>query len=169
MRLTQINLFGKHDKVLYFIDRKVGEELRQKSLEGWKDTKFAWAVECGNKNSFSGYAPINLKGERISMFDEERTVKTFDTKDKAEEYVKGLLEKAAYYAKRLAEDYANAQEKEERNNAINKTIRDIEEFSGSRFSVLSDFTFDMLTGNCGLKSSECILDEYGYKIIQCIA
>ena len=61
------------------------------------------------------------------------------------------------------------QEKEERNNAIDKTIRDIEEFSGSRFSVLSDFTFDMLTGDYELKSSECILDEYGYKIIQCIA
>ncbi len=39
--IKQINFFGKHDKVLYFIDRKVGEELRQKSLEGWKDTKFA--------------------------------------------------------------------------------------------------------------------------------
>lgn len=75
--IKQINLFGKYDKVLYFIDRKVGEELRAKSLEGWKDTKFAWTVECGNKNSFSGYAPINSKGERISMFDEDRTVKTF--------------------------------------------------------------------------------------------
>lgn len=167
--IKQVNLFGKHDRVLYFIDRKVGEELRQKSLEGWKDTNFAWTVECGNKNSFSGYAPINLKGERISMFDEDRAVKTFTTKDEADQYIKGLLEKAAYYAKKLAEDYANAQEKGERNSAIDKTIKDIEDFSGPRFSVLSDFTFDMLTGNCELKSSECMLDEYGYKVIQCIA
>lgn len=39
--INQFNFFGKHDRVLYFIDRKVGEELRAKSLEGWKDTKFA--------------------------------------------------------------------------------------------------------------------------------
>lgn len=166
--IKQINFFGKHGKVLYFIDRKVGEELRQKSLEGWKDTKFAWAVECGNKNSFSGYAPINLKGERISMFDEERTVKTFDTKDKAEEYVKGLLEKAAFYAKRLANRYHEAEE-DEKENVIDQTIKDINEFAGTQFSVLSDFVFDMLTGDCELKSFECTLDEYGYKIIQCIA
>lgn len=167
--IKQINLFGKHDKVLYFLDREVGEELRKKSLEGWKDTKFAWTVECGNKNSFSGYSPINQKGERISVFDEDRTVKIFDTKDKAEEYVKGLIERAAYYAKRLANAYQNAKEKEEKNNVIDQTIKDIEAFTGSRFSVLSDFVFDMLTGDCELKSYDCVLDEYGYKIIQCIA
>lgn len=167
--IKQINLFGKHDRVLYFLDRKVGEELRQKSLEGWKDTKFAWTVECGNKNSFSGYSPINQKGERISIFDEERTVKTFDTKDKAEEYVKGLMERAAYYAKRLANAYQNAKEKEEKNNVIDQTIKDIEAFTGSRFSILSDFVFDMLTGECELKTYDCVLDEYGYKIVQCIA
>lgn len=166
--IKQLNLFGKHDRVLYFIDRKVGEELRAKSLEGWKDTKFGWAVECGNKNSFSGYAPINLKGKRISMFDEDRTVKTFDTKDKAEEYVKCLLEKAAYYAKRLANRYHEAEE-DKKGNVIDQTIKDINEFAGTQFSVLSDFVFDMLTGDCELKSFECTLDEYGYKIIQCIA
>ncbi len=166
--IQQINLSGKHDKVLYFLDRKIGEELRQKSLEGWKDTKFAWTVECGNKNRFSGYSPINQKGERISMFDEDRTVKSFDTKDNAEQYVKELLERAAYYAKRLANDYQNVKEKEEKNSAIDQTIKDIEDFTGSRFSVLSDFVFDMLTENCEFKSDECVLDEYGYKIIQCI-
>lgn len=83
----------KYYKVLYFIDRKVGEELRQKSLEGWKDTKFAWAIECGSKNNFFGNTPINLKGERTSIFSKDRTVKLFATKDKAEEYIKSLLEK----------------------------------------------------------------------------
>lgn len=138
-------------------------------MEGWKDTEFAWPVECGNKNSFSGYLPINQNCERISMFDEDRTVKSFDTKDDAEQYVKELLEKAAYYTKRLANNYQNAKEKEEKDSAIEQIIKDIEEFTGSRFSVLSDFVFDMLTGDCGLKSDECVLDEYGYKVIQCIA
>ena len=32
-----------------------------------------------------------------------------------------------------------------------------------------DFVYDMLTGDCKLKSDECNLDEMGYKIIQCIA
>lgn len=166
--IEQVNFFGKHEKVLYFVDRKVGEELRKKTLDGWKDVKFAWAVECGYKNSFSGYSQINQKGEKISIFNEDRTVKTFDTKDKAEEYVKSLMEMATYYAKRLTNAYQNTKGKEEKNNIIDQTIKDIEKYTGTKFSVLRDFVYDMLTEDCKLKSSECTLDEYGYKIIQCI-
>lgn len=120
------------------------------------------------------YRPIGKLFKKLwddakgSMFDEDRTVKTFDTKDKAEEYVKGLLGKAAYYAKRLANRYHEAEE-DKKGEVIDQIIKDINEFTGTQFSVLSDFVFDMLTKNCELKSFECTLDEYGYKIIQCIA
>lgn len=166
--IKSMQMFGRHDKVLYFLDRTIGEELRKKSLDGWKDTKFGWTIEYGNKNSFSGYSMINKKMERISIFDEEYKPMIFDTEEAAKEYVEGLIEKARYYAKRLANNLVNVSEGEERGRIIDETIREIDEYAGAKLSILSDFTFDMLTGDCKLKSSECNLDNMGYKVIQWI-
>lgn len=167
--IKTIQLFGRHDSLVYFLDRTIGEELRKKSLDGWKDTKFCWAIECGNKNSFSGYSMLNTKMEKISMVDEEHKPMTFDTEEAAKRYVESLIEKAKYYAKRLANNLVNVSDKAERDRLIDETISEIDEYAGTKFSVLSDFTFDMLTDDCKLKSSECDLDEMGYKIVQCIA
>lgn len=166
--IKSIQLFGRHDSVLYFLDRTIGEELRKKSLDGWKDTKFGWEIECGNKNSFSGYSMLNKKMEKISIIDEEHKPMTFDTEEAAKRYAEGLIEKAKYYAKRLANNLVNVSEKAERDRLIDETISEIDEYAGTKFSVLSDFTFDMLTDDCKLKSSECDLDEMGYKIVQCV-
>lgn len=166
--ISSMKFIGRIDKVLYFLDRKTGEELRQKSLEGWKDTKFGWAIECGNKNSFLGYSMLNKKNEQISVFDKDRNPMTFDTEEAAKRYVEGLIEIAKYYAKRLANKLANVSEEEERNRIIDEAIREIDEYAGTKFSILSDFAFDMLTGDCKLKSFECNLDKIGYKIVQCI-
>lgn len=166
--ISSMKFIGRIDKVLYFLDRTIGEELRQKSLDGWKDTKFGWAIECRNKNSFSGYSMLNKKMERISMFDEERKPMTFDTEEAAKQYAEYLIERAKYYAKRLANKLVNVSEEEERNRIIDETIREIDEYAGTKFSILSDFAFDMLTGDCKFKSPECNLDEMGYKIVQCI-
>lgn len=166
--ISSTQLFGKHDNVVYFLDRTIGEELRKKSLNGWKDTKFGWAIECGYKNSFSGYSMLNKKMERIFMFDEECKPMTFDTEEAAKQYVEGLIERAKYYAKRLANKLANVSEEEERNRIIDEAIREIDEYAGTKFSILSDFAFDMLPGDCKLKSFECNLDKMGYKIVQCI-
>jgi len=85
--ISTYNIFGEHIVVEYFIDRFVGDELRAKSIDGWKDAKFAWIIKCGNKNSFSGYAPINDKGERTSMFDENRKPKIFNTEEEAKKFI----------------------------------------------------------------------------------
>lgn len=167
--IKSYNLFGRVDKVVYFIDRTVGEELRQKFLEGWKDTKFGWAIECGNKNSFSGYSMLNKKTERISVFDEERTPISFDSKEEAARYVEDLIERARYYAKRLANKLSGIVDENERGKIIDATMDEIEEYTGTKFSIIQDFAFDMLTGNCKLKAFECNLDEMGYNVIQCIA
>ena len=166
--IKSVQMVGRHDSVLYFLDRTIGEKLRQKFLDGWKDTKFGWAIECGNKNSLSGYSMLNKKMERISMLDEERKPMTFDTEEDAKRYVEGLIERAKYYAKRLANNLTNVSEEEERNRIIDETIREINEYAGAKFSILSDFTCDMLTGDCKLKSSECNLNNMGYNVIQCI-
>ena len=48
---------------------------------------------------------------------------------------------------------------------------EIEEYTGTKFSVLMDFVFDMLTDdsdNLKIKNESCNLDEIGYRIIQYI-
>jgi hypothetical protein len=45
---------GKIIRVSYFLDRKTGEEVRKKTLEGWKDTKISYVVKFYYKNSMFG-------------------------------------------------------------------------------------------------------------------
>ena len=54
---------------------------------------------------------------------------------------------------------------EDRNPMIFDTKESADD-TKTKFSIISDFTFDMLTGNCEPKSSEYSLDEMGYKVIQ---
>lgn len=178
--IKSIQLFGRHDSVVYFLDRTIGEELRKKSLNGWKDTKFGWAIECGSKNSYSGYSMLNEKMEKISEFDKDRNPMTFNTEEAAKLYLEGLIERAKYYAERLVNNLANVSEQEERNRIIAETIKEINEYAQTKFSVLLDFTFDMidskakrnifssLTAEDKLKSFECHFDKMGYEIVQCI-
>ena len=166
--IQSVKLFGRIDKVIYFLDRKVGEELRQKSLAGWKDTKFGWTIECGYKNSFAGYSMLNKNNERISAFDEERTSISFETKEEATKYVESLIERARYYAKRLANNISDVEDKTEREKIIDAAINEIEKETGTKFGIVMDFTFDMLTNDCKIKNEGCNLDEMGYEVIQCI-
>lgn len=166
--IKSVQMVGRHDSVLYFLDRTIGEKLREKSLDGWKDTKFGWTIEYGSKFSFSGYGMINNKLERISIFDEKYEPMTFDTEEAAKKYVGDLIERARYYVKRLANELTNITEVEERGEIVDRIINEIDEYAGAKFSILSDFTFDMLTDDCKLKSSECNLNNMGYNVIQCI-
>lgn len=51
--IKSTNIFGSEIiKVVYFVDRKVGDELRKKSLDGWKDTEFGYGIEYGYKGGF---------------------------------------------------------------------------------------------------------------------
>lgn len=38
------DLFGPSYSIARFLNRTFGEELRQKTLDGWKNTKFGWAI-----------------------------------------------------------------------------------------------------------------------------
>lgn len=157
-------MFGRFDKVVYFINREIGEKVRKKFLEGWEDTKFGWAIECGNKNSMSGYRMLNKKMEAISVFNEDQTPTSFNSKDEATKYVEDLLEKARYYAKRCA----SGTNENERLNILDGVLDEIEEYTGTKCSIIEGFFFDMLTEDGKPKTPEYNLDEMGYKVVQCI-
>lgn len=111
---------------------------------------------------------LNKKNERISVFDEDRNPMIFDTKESADEYVEYLIERSKYYAKRLVNNLCGITDEKERDKIIDNAIDEIENDTKTKFSIISDFTFDMLTGNCEPKSSEYNLDKMGYEIVQCI-
>lgn len=166
--ITNIKLIGGIESVsvLYFLDREIGEELRQKTLDNWKNAKFGWAITCGYNNSFLGYSMVNNKAERITVFDKDQTPMIFDTKEAAYEYVKYLLDRSRHYAKKLANNLSGVTEENERRKIIDKVIKEIDDETKTEYSVITDFTSDMLTSNCELRIPECDLNEMGYEIIQ---
>lgn len=165
--IKEYNLFGRHTYVVYFIDRNTGENLRQKFLNGWKDTKFAWTVECGHNDSYRGYVGLNKKTELISPFDEFPNPIYFLSEDEANDYVKTLIEKARWYVSKLANDISNVSDMDTRvylfRQMANQICKDME----TSFSVVLEFAFDMID-ECGLKDTYPNFDKWGYKIVQCV-
>ena len=54
------------------------------------------------------------------------------------------------------------------NKIIYNAIDEIENDTKTKFSIIFDFTFDMLTSECELKSPEYNLDKMGYEVVQYI-
>ncbi len=163
--IKSFNLFGRHDSVLYFIDREVGEKLRQESLDGWKDTKFAWVIETGRKDGFSSYAALNEKNETISIFDKERTPKYFVSKEEAEKYIKNLISVSFDYAKQCI-DMVKESSEDGLKQWFNKVRTET-----SEFNVVLDYACDMINdtdGELSLKFNTPQLDKYGWKFVQAI-
>ena len=99
----QSYLFGMSlESVVRFIDREYGEEIRQKTLEGWKNAKFAFAVSFTYLNSFSGGRKVcenkclygyGDKLDDILIFNTELDAQAFiaDVYKRAERYVEEYL------------------------------------------------------------------------------
>lgn len=164
--IAATRLFGRHEEVLYYLNRKIGEEYRKQTIEGWKDAKFGWTIEYGNKNSFSGYAVLNTQMDNANVFAPDRPPMIFETEEEAKRYMKELIEKAKCYAKELANKLMTDTDEDMQSKMIEQTLEEIEANTGTKRGILTDFVFDMLTLDGQLKSPECNLDQMGYRIIQ---
>jgi hypothetical protein len=82
-------LFGG-TSVYRYVDRKYGEELRTKTIEGWKDTKFGYGLKFGYKNSFNSGCLLDTKNENYYGFDNQEKL-TFTTIQEAEQYKNNIL------------------------------------------------------------------------------
>jgi len=102
--LQQSKLFGfTMMHVLRFLDREYGENIRQKTVEGWKDSKFAYAVKMSYLNSFEGGREVlkNMKLYDIGDFKED--ILTFDNIEDASNFIKEIEIKTQEYC----EQYEN--------------------------------------------------------------
>lgn len=158
------NFFGRHESVLYFLDRTIGEEFRKNSIEGWKDTKFGWVIKVGSKNSFYGYQMLGENFMTISPFDEDKLPVYFESEKDAEKYVKGMLEKSKYFSERLSAKISETNDEKEKDKIIDLILGEIKEYTGSEWSVVVDFMEDMHRN----RENNYELNNMGYSIVQCV-
>lgn len=87
----QINDFfiTKNIRVVYFLDRKYGEKMKRKTIEGWKHTKFTWILKT--HNNFYQY----IKEDGILTYDiNDNAIATFNTEEDALERLSKLTDEA---------------------------------------------------------------------------
>ena len=86
-------LMVRTEHLVRFLDREYGEEMRAKSLEGWKDAKFGWIVckKCG----FLGNIPLTVAGiARPSYYKADARmypIKFYDTEAEAQSFIDELI------------------------------------------------------------------------------
>lgn len=74
--------------VVYFLNREYGEEMKQKSIEGWKDTKFAWVLKICNFHQY-------VKKDGILTYERnDNAIEIFNTEEDALERLSKLTDEA---------------------------------------------------------------------------
>lgn len=149
------------DNVVYFLDRSIGEQLRNRSIEGWKDAKFAWAIKCYYIQSF---APGLLLDKSGSMSFGPSDIMTFETKEDAKSYMDNILDKAAEYVKKI--NNSMTENKDEDDEIFNSIIDEIDEYTGTTDSVIKEFVFDMISDDCKSSKNDFKLVNMNYRIVQ---
>jgi hypothetical protein len=90
--VQESGVFGfKFDRVRYYINREVGEDFRERTINGWKDTNFCYVIKFGNKNSMSGPKILEEDGT-LNFFGEKP--KTFDSDEEAINYFNSIIAEA---------------------------------------------------------------------------
>ena len=97
------NIFGSTTtSVIRFVDRTIGEELRQKCIDGWKDTIFAYGIKFGYKNSISDGYVVDVDDNLIILSDDKKVL-YFKSEEDTQSYIDKMIKKAKYYSEEYNE------------------------------------------------------------------
>ena len=105
--------------VVRFLDREYGEKIRQKTIEGWKNTQFAYGVKFCFLNSFSGGKLICKNKTLMRYTDTMEDVLTFETESEAFAFIEDVNKKANEYYK----EYINLERTGDRDLDYEKVIK----------------------------------------------
>lgn len=94
------NFLGLYiDKVVRYIDREYGESIRQKTIEGWKDSRFAYGIKLNHLDTFTDGRYL-CKDDFIAGFDYKPSdILTFETKEEAKAHIKEIIKLTKSYVK----------------------------------------------------------------------
>ena len=148
-------------KLVYFIDRSIGEKLRQKFINEWKDTKFYYCISYGSNRSSFGCRPLMPNFQQMPVNSKDKPL-TFDSEQAASDYLAQLIEKSKNYARKIA----NCSCDDTMLDVANEVIDEIEKEFGDSSCIITDFVCDMLGDNYKPKTPDFSLDVYEYKIEQ---
>ena len=155
------DIFSSGNYPAVLLDREKGEEYRAKSKEGWKDTKFGWAIKFGYNDSFGGYRYASETGRAVNSI--EDVLKVYDTKEEAEAQFKKWHAEALEYAKKYVEVFEDEKKRQELLDEI---------FDKHNFDIV-DMLFSDMVCEVG-EDRVCLVDDpmhlehVGWKIVQAV-
>lgn len=119
--------------VIRYLNREYGESLREKSIEGWKNAEFEYAIKFSFINSFSGGYTVDKNGK--GTYD-NKDILTFPTEELANEHISKLVNLANdYYTK-----YCNISGDED---AIDELLTNMKNDGYDASTVLFDMFYGM--------------------------
>lgn len=161
------HVFGSAIEVVYFLDREIGEKLRQKSIKGWDNAKFGWIITCGNKDSMWGYSPLTNGYKTYSQFfDKETKPIIFDNRENAVKYIEKIISISKNYAYEYVEKAKDIADEEGKRQICIDMIHKINEDFNEKFNIIAYFATDMLDSDKMIPKNNFELDKYGYSIEQ---
>lgn len=159
------HIFGlKMEHVVRYIDRNYGEELRQKTLEGWKDAKFAYGVKFEVLNSFSGGSLVKGEDELMGFGDRHKDARKFENEADAEEYIKKVEEKVKEYDREYTELEEKEMDEDDKTLAFHHFF---EKMRGNRATGLNSLYWNVFRAFREEKKSG--RKEYGLEVVQVVA
>lgn len=145
--------------VVYYLDRTVGNELREKFLQGWKNTKFGYAIEVNG---------LKLNGDYKYSFS-ECGYTTITRYEEAETILSDIMKLSSKIAANIIEQYAACSDRND--NTINEIItnQEMENNIDLTFSALGDIVFDIMNDDgTGYRHDDHLPNRYMPKIVQAI-
>lgn len=86
--------------VVYFLDRKIGDEHRAKFIEGFKNAEFGWQIVVSN---YLGYNSVNTQNEAMVFGLSNQNPLIFESEELADRYMTDLIKSAHSYAEKAIE------------------------------------------------------------------
>lgn len=86
--------------VVYFLDRKIGDELRAKSIDGFKNAEFGYQIVVSN---YLGCYQVNIQNEAIMFGTTNQNPLIFESEELGNRYMSDLIKSAHSYAEKAIE------------------------------------------------------------------
>lgn len=93
--------FLRFTDVIMYLDRKIGNEIKKKSIEGWKDAKFGYSIAGEFKNSLNGSMIFDADGNGLPRLQWRKPCIFFETEEAAQKQIDIWTEQA----KKIGETY----------------------------------------------------------------
>ena len=87
------------ERVVRYLDREYGNKVRAKTLDGWKNAKFAYGVKFLDFDLFSCGSLVTKDKKLMSVNDFPKDILYFDNEEDAKSFINEVNEKAINYCK----------------------------------------------------------------------